>query len=311
MKTLDEKLKSIRKIDVSEQDVYRQAHNIEQLMKKPKQSFIPVVVTAFMFAILCFLVFNPASKLEVPEQATAIEELNIKEWIFINNERPKRVFNLNSANYIGRNVVNSEEAIAAMHQFLIAFEDRVVPWDEAYKEDYSVYDIQVNYTDEQSIYYKYSNSDLYDMTNKVKYNLTDEQRGAFLDLLFEARSNSKWSTGVIFGSMFFLLAIIFTFDWIYRKKYANLDERGAQKKLPYWITFLCTITLMSPLPLMSFLYGTIHLGLICIMIVCYVFITSQLEIKLGVIRPNNIHYKFLLPLYITLLIIAFVIITVV
>lgn len=311
MKTLDERLKAIRKIDVSDAEMYRQKREIIQRVSKPKQSFVPIAVTCVMFAILCFLVFIPTAKQNVPQQATALEQLEIKEWIVLNNARPKSKFNLDSANYIGRYVVDNEAATKAMHQYLVELSDQVVPWDEAYVQDYSVYDIQINFTNGQSIYLKYSGNWLYDTTNEVKHNLTSDQGSEFLSLLLDEQIKSDRSIGIILWIIFLLLAIIFTFDWVYRKKYAILDERGAQKRLPYWITFICTLLFMSPIPLMNLLLGTVHLGLICIMIVCYVFIVSQLEIKLGVIRPNNIHYKFLLPLYITLFMIAIVLITVV
>ena len=319
MSNIENRLKTISKVDVPETDVNIAKERILSKTKKKRFELAPIVVTGFMFALMCLLIFMPTSK--PADQAASLFTDDIKEIHFIENDRPNINYRAESFNYVlVKGILDQPKQLEDFKKVLKEAQNNVQPWTKkigGYSN--SMHDIAVVMESGEVYRLKYGlygdSADtvvIYDVKNKLKYETKHnaetiaffkhlDTKNSILELkLWEFLS---WAGGITIG--------IVIMGHFYRKKYAILDERGKRKRLKGWAHYIPYFLFMVPLFFMTTIIGTIHIGFFLILIFLHSLITSQLEMKLGVIRPNNIHFKFLLPLYTLCVIIALTLILVV
>lgn len=307
MSKLEERLQHIRKIEVTDVDVMRGKRAVEEKLHDKPISWIPPIVTACMFAVLCFLIFVPQQQMQ-PEQAAIVEEMEIKDFYYLNNYRPNNDLNVNSFLYIGRRHVDDKIYTEEMKTLLSQIMVNPKPWNG--KVDLAFVDETViNFVDGTSLHLKIDYGVIYDVTNQVKYEIEDVELSRKLPSLmysvkYELEDNLYKK---ILGGILGVGIIHGVFDWWYRKRYNELDANGKHKRIPRWLHFITYIIFIAPMFMMQYILGSFHLGWVMISMALYMIISSQLEIKLGVVRPNNIHFKILLPSYLFALIIAIIV----
>lgn len=309
MNKLDERLQNIRKIEVTDVDVLRGKRATQEKLRAQPTSWIPQIVTACMFALLCFLLFVPQQQKQL-ENAAITEQMEIKDFYFLNNYRPNNDLNVNSFLYIGRNHVDDPNYVEEMKTLLSQIMVNPQPWNG--KVDLPFVDETViNFIDGTSLHLKIDYEIIFDVTNQVKYEIKDEELSSRLtSLMYEGKyelDNNHQNIKMIAISILVIGIVFGIFDWFYRKRYNELDANGKRKRIPWWLHFITNIIFISPMFIMQYILGSFHLGWVMISLALYMIIYSQLEIKLGIVRPNNIHFKILLPAYLFALIIAIIV----
>jgi len=314
MNKLDEQLHKIRKIEVTDVDVLHGKRSVEEKLRAKPTSWIPPIVTACMFVMLCFLIFVPQQQRE-PQQATIIEEMDIKEFYMLSNMRPNHHLNISSPLYLGKEYVNDQIYLEKLKGLLTQIMVDPQPWDGKTDAE-TIVELSVNFTDGTKLHLKYDYNVLYDVTNNVQYvNIDNELNHEMWSLFFDVniRDVGETPTNEKFIIWFILIILLFylLFDRWYKKRYIELDQNGKRKKLPWLLHFILTLVLISPILFVRYIIGVPHLGYFLIVFSVYLIMYSQLEIRLGVVRSNNIHFKFLLPAYFLVLIVTLIVILVV
>ncbi len=307
MNKLEERLQHIRKIDITDVDVMRGKRAIEGKLHAKPTSWIPAIITACMFAVLAFLIFVPQQQ-NKPEQLAVVEEMVIKDFNVLNNHRPNNDLNVNSFLYIARTHVEDPIYTEEMKTLLSQIMIKPLPWNG--KVDLSSVDETViNFIDGTSLHLKIDYGVIYDVTNQVKYEIEDVELSRRLSsLIFSVKYELEDNLYIKILAVILVIGIIhIIFDLWYRKRYNELDANGKRKRIPLWLHFIMYIIFIFPMIIMQYILGSIHLGWVMISLALYVIIYSQLEIKLGIVRPNNIHFKVLLPSYLFALIIAIIV----
>lgn len=317
MTNLDDRLKAVTKVDISETTVINAKEQILAKAKKKRFDLAPIVVTGLMFALMCLIIFMPTSK--TTNRAASLLTDDIKEIQFINNDRPNINHNVYSFNYfLVKDILDQQQQLDDFKEVLREAQKNVQPWKDKIS-GYFIYDFAVVMESGEVYQLKYNAYDeredatvIYDVKNKLKYIAEhNDQTSEFNSHLYEGKSTFNLNGWVIFAWLIGVGLILNIMSYYYRKKYANLDERGKRKKLKGKAHYIPYFLFIVPLCFMWIIVGTFHFGLFLILLFLHQLITSQLEIKLGVMRPNNIHFKFLLPFYTICVIIAFVLILVV
>lgn len=313
MTKLDDRLQQIRKIEVTDVDVVKGKRAIRDRLYATPQSWLPQIVTACMFVVLCFLIFVPNQHRE-PSQSTKIESQQIENFIVLSNWRPNIDLNVNSPFYLGRHVVTDNGYVKLLEQLLPQVMVNGIPWDG--KTDVpTIHEMAVNFKNGTTLHLKSDYGVLYDVTNNVQYDITDSEIDSQLALLLnkiyvdDVIDNDETSMLPYVIVIIFVLYLIFE-RW-YRKRYSELDLNGKTKRLPRWISFTLNFLLIFLIGMSRDIFGAGHVGYLIIIMSLYAIIISQLEIRLGVMRPNNVHLKFLLPIYLLIFIVTIVLILVV
>lgn len=317
MSNLEDRLKQIQKIEVTERDIHYAKSNIIEKARKHKFNLIPTLVMVSMFAILCFLIFVPTST--QTERATSILTDEIEEIQFIRTNLPYLNYRVDSFNYIlAKRFIEDEKQIQEFQKYLQQFLVNPQPYTEKI-EGNKIYDFVFKMKSGEVVYLKYDpfghenrSGAFYDTKEKVKYVVPNyEDLYPLHDLIGESKSILKWNLTYTILILIVACFSIGILDYIYRKKYGVLDEQGKRKSLTGWKNSVPYFIFFMPLYLMITIVGTIHLGLMIILIHMYILVQSQLEIKYGVVRKNDIHLKIILPLTSTLAIIGLLLILVV
>lgn len=317
MSNLEERLKAISKVEVTETAVLTAKESILSKTKKKRFELAPILVTGLMFAVMCILIFMPTSK--TADRAASLFTDDIKEIQFFENHRPNLKHRADSFNYfLIKSIFDEQQQLEDFKVVLKAAQNNVQPWTGKIDE-YSIYELAVVMESGEVYHLKYNGYDgsedaivIYDVKNKLKYMAAhNEETIAFYEHLYNENYAFDLEFWVILCWIAGITIIIFIASHFYRKKYAILDERGKPKRLKGWAHYILYFIFIFPLIIMNHLIGTLHIGLFLILIFLHSLISSQLEMKLGIIRPNNIHFKFLLPFYTLCVIIALILILVV
>jgi hypothetical protein len=317
MSNLEERLKAISKVDVTETAVHNAKERILSKSKKKRFELAPIIVTGFMFALMCMLIFMPTSK--TADRAASLFTDDIKEIHFLENDRPNLNHRADSFNYVlVKEILNQPKQLEDFKIVLKEAQNNVQPWAGKIDEP-SIYELAVVMGSGEVYHLKYNGYDgsedaivVYDVKNKLKYVAPhNEETIAFYEHLYKENYAFDLEFWVILCWIAGIAIIIFIASHFYRKKYAILDERGKPKRLKGWAHYIPYFLFIVPLFTMTIIVGTLHIGLFLILIFLHSLITSQLEMKMGIVRPNNIHFKFLLPFYTLCVIIALTLILVV
>ena len=315
MNKLEERLKEISKVYVTDAEVNHAKLQILSKTKKKHFELTPIIVTGLMFVVMCILIFMPTSK--SVDRATSIFTDDIREIHYLVNNRPNINLRAESFNYILMKAVLKQQQLEDFNVVLKEAQHNVQPWTEKL-DGILIYELAVVMENGEVYRLKYDAYDasqdavvIYDIKNKLKYVAQHNENTIAFNRQLDYEISSQKNLGEIFGFGLAILILIITVSHFYRKRFGLLDERGKSKRLKGWAHYIPYFLFILPIIFMVHIVGTFHLGLVLILIFLHSLITSQLEMKMGIIRPNNIHFKFLLPLYSLCVVIALILILVV
>ena len=141
MSNLEERLKGISKVDVTETDVLAAKERILSKSKKKRFELAPIMVTGFMFALMCLLIFIPTSK--TADRAASLFTDDIKEIHFFENDRPNINYRADSFNYVLiKEILDQPKQLEDFKVVLKAAQNNVQPWTGKIEEP-SIYELAV------------------------------------------------------------------------------------------------------------------------------------------------------------------------
>jgi hypothetical protein len=317
MTNLEERLQHIKKIQVTEHDVTRAKNEILRTAQTNRIQIVPAIVTVCMFALMCLLIFMPPMA-QIKQSATLFEQ-KITKIEFALNYQPNRILQLSSANYLlSKQVITKTEYLSLFEEMLQEGAASAQKWTKIKNEAVeTTYDLVVYLENGEIANFKYyedydaKRAYLIDLDEKIEYtisisNTEEDFSWAFYDS--ESAVDLSVKGPIIVGT---LLLFAFLLDLVYFKKYAYLDERGKRKRLSGWVSGSLYVVLILPVIFSHYLIGVTHLGIALVLIFIYFFLTSYLQIRLHVMRPNAVYYKLLLPIYSLCVIVSFLLIFVV
>ena len=310
---LEKRLNNIPKVEVTEQQMKRAKSLIINQSNNKTIAILPSVVTTLMLAVLCFLIFVPISN--ETERASSIFTDEINEIQFIRTNYPAINYRVDSFNYIiVKKIIEDKEKVNEFQMYLKQHLVNQEPYDHKIEGNY-VYDFAFIMESGEVVYLKYdplgsTSGTFYDVRAKVMYKV---ENYSDLDPLHDLIGDAKidWDSTYV---LLILIVILFTIGILnhkYRVKYDILDERGKRQYLRGWKFFIPYLIFIVAFSIMSTIFGTLHLGIIILLIELYLLVIAKLEIKYGIVRPNDVHFKYIIPFSCGVAIIDFLLILVV
>lgn len=297
-----QRLQTIKKMDVSEEQIMRGKEDLQRTLIARKNQIGPIIVCVTIYAMLVFSLFIPLQKKESAQQVPSTPEID--NVILLYNHKPERKLDLHSMHYINKLLISDEERTVQVMDMLPAILSNPVEWDVENDDEFSVYDMQITYSDGVSVYYKVdidSPSALIDVENKIRYVIPKEIDDVFHSFIWRNLDRNYTVNRYEVIALIVIFSIIPIINWRYRKKYVIRDENNKEKTLNRWFSFIGSVVFIIPIGYSPYILGTVHAGFVAISILAYVFIISRLETYFEVVKPNAAFYRYIFPVYVVVI----------